>query len=188
MNQQTAAFTAQLDHHIRNFSALLSSTPRGVGLARLLATEQLLLLGTSAESGGARGGRAGGERGYAWPGPGRDFRLTLYVVAGTIRVEVTDARGGTRPPQPRPFAPDAESGRGLVLVDAVADRWGVVSGPPPRKTVWAEIDLLPPEHSGPYSGAPGDLPQETREGKKPHQAPPLPPAETVTTAQTHSRE
>lgn len=49
-------------------------------------------------------------------------------------------------------------------------------------------DLASPEHGGACSGAAGALPQETREGKKPHQAPPLPPAETATTAQTHSRE
>jgi hypothetical protein len=110
------------------------------------------------------------------------------VVADTLRVEVTDTCGD-RPPRPQSLGPDAESGRGLVLVDTLADRWGVVSGPTPRKTVWAEIDLLPPEHSGPYPGAACALPQETREGKnptKPH--PSLPPAETAATAQTHSRE
>ncbi|GGZ12750.1 hypothetical protein GCM10010365_35550 [Streptomyces poonensis] len=47
---------------------------------------------------------------------------------------------------------------------------------------WAELDV-PPESRNLDSGAAGGLPQETREGKKPHQAPPLPPA-----AQTHSRE
>lgn len=36
---------------------------------------------------------------------------------------------------------DAEHGRGLLIVGALADRWGVVPGPCPRKTVWAEIDL-----------------------------------------------
>ncbi|MER5662076.1 ATP-binding protein [Streptomyces mirabilis] len=188
MNQETAAFTAQLDDPIRNFSALLSSTPRGARLARLLATEQLRSWGlplNPAEHVVAELAANAATHGRV---PGRDFRLTLYVVAGTIRVEVTDTCGD-RLPRPRPFAPDAESGHGLVLVDALADRWGVVSGPPPRKTVWAEIDLLPPEHSGPYSGAPCALPQETREGKnptKPH--PSRPPAETVTAAQTHSRE
>ncbi|MER7686174.1 ATP-binding protein [Streptomyces sp. NPDC097610] len=187
MNQKTAARTPQLENPIRNFSALLSPTPRGARLARLLATEQLRSWGLPlhpAEQVVAELAANAATHGRV---PGRDFRLTLYVVARTIRVEVTDTCGD-RLPRPQSFAPDAESGRGLVLVDALADRWGVVSAPPPRKTVWAEIDLLPPKHSGPCSGAPGDLPQETREGKKPHQAPPLPPAEPATTAQTHSRE
>lgn len=32
-------------------------------------------------------------------------------------------------------------GRGLVLLDALADRWGVAAGPCPRNTVWAECTL-----------------------------------------------
>ncbi|KUN54468.1 hypothetical protein AQJ43_14200 [Streptomyces avermitilis] len=39
------------------------------------------------------------------------------------------------------YAPDAESGRGLILVEAYADRWGVDDGPAPCKTTWAELDL-----------------------------------------------
>jgi hypothetical protein len=38
-------------------------------------------------------------------------------------------------------APDSESGRGLVIVEALADRWGVELGPRPRKTVWAECGV-----------------------------------------------
>jgi hypothetical protein len=44
-----------------------------------------------------------------------------------------------RLPHLTPPAPDADSGRGLVLVDALADRWGVTPGPRPRKTVRAEL-------------------------------------------------
>lgn len=72
--------------------------------------------------------------------PGRDFRLLLYVVGATLRIEVTDTRTD-RLPRTQPPAPDAESGRGLLIVGALADRWGVAPGPPPRKTVWAELDL-----------------------------------------------
>ncbi|MFJ9541661.1 ATP-binding protein [Streptomyces sp. NPDC101225] len=59
--------------------------------------------------------------------PGRDVRLTLHVVAGTLRTEVTDTRGD-RLPHRRPAAADAASGRGPVLVDARADKWGVAPG------------------------------------------------------------
>lgn len=76
--------------------------------------------------------------------PGRDFRLTLYVVSDTLRIEVTDTRGDQLP-QPQQPAPDAESGRGLLLLDALADRWGVTEGRFPRKTVWAELRLTAPE-------------------------------------------
>ncbi|MFI7403608.1 ATP-binding protein [Streptomyces sp. NPDC049541] len=140
MNQETAAPTAQPATPIRNFSVLLSPTPRGARLARLLATEQLrswgLLLDPAVHivaelaANAATHGRV----------PGRDFRLVLYVVADTLRIEVTDTRGD-RFPQAQRACNDAESGRGLILVDALADRWGTALGPRPRKTVWAELNL-----------------------------------------------
>lgn len=73
--------------------------------------------------------------------PEAPFRLLLYVVADTLRIEVTDTRDDELPAPPRLPSPEAESGRGLLLVDALADRWGVTPGPPPRKTVWAELTL-----------------------------------------------
>jgi anti-sigma regulatory factor (Ser/Thr protein kinase) len=58
----------------------------------------------------------------------------------TVRVEVFDDGPG----RPRLCRVDATatSGRGIALVDAVADRWGVdeVDG---GKTVWAEVDTTP---------------------------------------------
>lgn len=87
----------------------------------------------------------------------RDFRLTLYVVGGTLRIEVTDTRGDRLPQLQRP-APTSESGRGLVLVDVLADRWGTAPGPYPRKTVWAECEVGPlPEPNHPCSGVRGGL-------------------------------
>lgn len=117
--------------------------------------------------------------------PGRNFRLLLHVVGRTLRIEVMDTRGD-RLPQSHLATPWDESGRGLTLVAALAHRWGVVPGLPPRKTVWAELTLatpLSPEHDGPCPGrtcAPYALPTEQ---KGPRQAPPLPP-----TGQAHSRE
>jgi hypothetical protein len=113
--------------------------------------------------------------------PGRDFVLSLYVIGGTLRIEVTDTRGD-RKPSLQQATRDGESGRGLVLVDALADRWGVFEGLPPRKTVWAEIRLSPAP-GGVCSGDSGDPKKQKTEVKGPRQAPPLPPA-----GQTHSRE
>jgi anti-sigma regulatory factor (Ser/Thr protein kinase) len=130
VNQETAV--------IRNFSVLLSPTPRGARLARLLAVEQLRewdLPLHPAEHIVAELAVNAATHGRV---PGRDFRVTLYVVGDTLRIEVTDTRGDRLPRAELP-PPDAESGRGLLLVEALSTRWGVSPGPSPRKTVWAEV-------------------------------------------------
>ncbi|RZB17735.1 ATP-binding protein [Streptomyces sp. F001] len=140
MNQETTEAKAQLDCPIRNFSVSLSPTPRAARLARLLAVEQLRSWGlplNPAEHIVAELAANAVTHGRV---PGRDFRLTLYVVGDTLRIEVTDTRGDRLP---RRATPDGESGRGLLLVDTLADRWGVAEGPTPRKTVWAELRLRP---------------------------------------------
>lgn len=71
--------------------------------------------------------------------PGRDFELRLTLCPTTLRIEVSDARAD-REPAPRPPTPDSETGRGLLLVEALATTWGTadrVVG----KTVWAELVL-----------------------------------------------
>ncbi|TPQ19742.1 ATP-binding protein [Streptomyces sporangiiformans] len=141
MNQGTAQPSSQLDHAARNFSVLLSPTPRGARLARLLATEQLRAWELPLEAASHIVAELAANAVAHGRVLGRDFRLTLYVTGGTLRIEVTDTRGDRSVPRPQPPSPEAESGRGLVLVEALADRWGVTSGPAPRKTVWAELTL-----------------------------------------------
>lgn len=68
--------------------------------------------------------------------PGRHARLALTLTAGTLRIEVTDARG-ERLPAPASDA-DSESGRGLLLITSLADAWGCEPHHPGGKTVWAE--------------------------------------------------
>ncbi|WP_406724316.1 ATP-binding protein [Streptomyces sp. GD-15H] len=74
--------------------------------------------------------------------PGRDFRFSLLRLPGHVRVEVTDAR----PERLLPTVPaaevrslEADSGRGLLLVAAYAERWGCEVRDTCTKTVWAEI-------------------------------------------------
>ncbi|MEU8648585.1 ATP-binding protein [Streptomyces sp. NPDC048737] len=68
------------------------------------------------------------------------LRLSLPdVEAGraTVRLEVVD--GSSRAPVPRCVGDGATGGRGLALVDGLADRWGwSVEGP--GKRVWCELD------------------------------------------------
>ncbi|MFH9734617.1 ATP-binding protein [Streptomyces sp. NPDC017260] len=140
MNQKSA----ELPTFVRNFSVQLSPTPRGARLARLLATEQIRSWGLPLDPARHLVAELANNAADHGRVPGRDFRLTLYVVGDTLRIEVTDTRGQELP-DPRTPAPDAESGRGLLLVEALADRWGVVEGRFPRKTVWAELRCTPPQ-------------------------------------------
>ncbi|MFI6034149.1 ATP-binding protein [Streptomyces sp. NPDC051315] len=149
--------TPQLHAPLRNFYAQLSPTPRGARLARLLATEQLRSWGLPLDPAELIVGELAANAVTHGRIPGRDFRLLLYVIGDTLRIEVTDTRSD-RAPCVGQGAADGESGRGLVLVDALAVRWGVSEGPAPRKTVWAEV-RLPPEPGAPCCGARGGLSQ-----------------------------
>ncbi|MFV2197386.1 ATP-binding protein [Nocardiopsis sp. LOL_012] len=63
-------------------------------------------------------------------GAGRgDFSIRAFFFHGWLRVEVLDAY--KRPPTFRIAAPDtyAEGGRGLLLVNAIASRWGRFQSP-----------------------------------------------------------
>ncbi|MFF4247273.1 ATP-binding protein [Streptomyces sp. NPDC001822] len=130
----------------RQFAVLLSPTRRGARLARLLATAHLSHWGLPAEPAAHIVAELAANAVAHGRVPGRDFRLCLAVHRGALlRIEVTDARGERMPPAPEAVGlPDgeAESGRGLLIVGALADRWGTDAGPAPRKTVWAEVDLV----------------------------------------------
>jgi anti-sigma regulatory factor (Ser/Thr protein kinase) len=67
--------------------------------------------------------------------PGRGFRLYLRYDGAVLRVEVHDPGPGI--PQVVHTADD-EGGRGLLLVAAVADEWGVGERRP-GKVVWCEF-------------------------------------------------
>jgi len=70
--------------------------------------------------------------------PGRGFGLRLALHPdGVLRVEIHDSGPGeVRRPDEAP--PESEHGRGLLLVAAVADKWGVEERDP-GKIVWCEL-------------------------------------------------
>ncbi|MFJ6855056.1 ATP-binding protein [Streptomyces sp. NPDC091271] len=132
-----------------DFTMRFSSTPRGARLARRLAGERLdawgvpygsdahdalLLTVGELSSNAVRHGHVSG----------RDFRLRLSAEGTAIRVEVTDTRGECLPTPADPASPDQEGGRGLLLVAALADRWGwYPCADGPGKTVWAVLEVSP---------------------------------------------
>ncbi|MEU8520507.1 ATP-binding protein [Streptomyces sp. NPDC048577] len=140
------------DHFAMRFTA----TPRGARLARRLCAERLhawgIPYGTDAHDTiallVAELGANAVQHGRV---PGRDFHVRLSVPAhplGTVRIEVADTRG-ERLPEPARHLPGAErtDGRGLLLVAALADRWGWGPRPggAPGKIVWAEYDRRNPD-------------------------------------------
>src|SRR6202012_2928102 len=92
---------------------------------RLLATE--LCTNAIVHS---RSGEAGGQ-----------FSVDIDWAPGLARVVVGDqgpAKAPVVPPGPGGAAALGESGRGLLLVDELADDWGTFSRPN-RRWVWADV-------------------------------------------------
>ncbi|MFF2652456.1 ATP-binding protein [Streptomyces sp. NPDC058045] len=70
----------------------------------------------------------------------REFRVRFELTGRELCLAVEDA--SDEKPAPRDAGPDDESGRGLALVSALADSWGVAPRTGVGKTVWARL-LLP---------------------------------------------
>ncbi|MEV7141077.1 ATP-binding protein [Streptomyces tauricus] len=147
------------------FTQRFSSTPLGARLARQLALYRLhrwnipygtvasdnaaLLVAELAANAVTHGRVTGrdfelaltlcGEPAFPGPAPGTDTGPGRL-----LRIDVTDLRGECRPPGPGTLpAPDASAvgGRGLMLVEALADRWEILDRLPTGKTVRAELTL-----------------------------------------------
>ncbi|MFD9073005.1 ATP-binding protein [Streptomyces lasiicapitis] len=133
---------------VHAFTQRLSATPRGARLARRIARHRLDQWGIPYESEWSRAvaqvvAELAANAATHGRVPGRDIELRLFLQADAVRIEVTDTRGECGPPgSPQPPDGDAESGRGLVLVEALAARWGV-DARPVGKTVWALVS--PPD-------------------------------------------
>ena len=82
---------------------------------------------------------------HAGVGPDGRLELLVSVSSETLRVEVRDSGPGFEP-QPRAPHNASDSGWGLVLVDRLADRWGVAGEASTR--VWFEIDRPNSWHHG----------------------------------------
>ncbi|MFI7410086.1 ATP-binding protein [Streptomyces sp. NPDC049627] len=69
--------------------------------------------------------------------PDRRCEVLVLRQSAGVRVEVKDG-GEHLPVLPAQMPLDAENGRGLVLLEAVADKWGVDAVGGVGKTVWFE--------------------------------------------------
>ncbi|MGY0069236.1 ATP-binding protein [Streptomyces sp. QTS137] len=145
----------------RALTLRFSPTPRGARLARRLASQQtdawgwaygspvhdtVELVVAELAANAVTHGRV--------PGRDAELRLSRSADGARVRVEVSDVRG-ERLPVPAPDdGPLAEGGRGLTLVAALAEEWGVAERPKgPGKTVWAVVSCACSQPAGPTSGA-----------------------------------
>ncbi|MFE6056597.1 ATP-binding protein [Kitasatospora sp. NPDC056446] len=139
----------------RTHTTTLAATPKGAAICRRLARRQLatwglnsthtepfyaaLLIVAELAANAITHGRVAG-RGFEL-----HLALTTTVRRGTtLRIEISDPRGDRLPVLPAALTPNAQSGRGLTLIDALCDRWGTIPRHPNAKTVWTEIDLPTP--------------------------------------------
>ncbi|MFE4689428.1 ATP-binding protein [Streptomyces sp. NPDC056749] len=153
------------------FELRFSATPRGARLARRLASHRVhewghrygteandtvsLVVGELAANAVTHG---------LVPGRGALLRL-VRPARGSIRVEVSDTRGERWPVPGGSLSggsgPGAEPGRGLVIVAALAEAWGVVPRDgAPGKTVWADIG------ASPATGAGGEVTSSARAARR----------------------
>jgi serine/threonine-protein kinase RsbW len=117
----------------------LASAVRAPGMARQATQEALaswrlahvedtaVLLVSELVTNAVRHARTGGSV----------LALRLEIAGSWLRIEVHDA--DPRLPEPRTPAGHDESGFGFVLIEALADKWGVretTAG----KAIWAELD------------------------------------------------
>lgn len=79
--------------------------------------------------------------------PDRRAALLMLRRPEGVRVEVTDTC--SRAPLSTAVDKLAEGGRGLLIVDAVTDRWGWRPLPGRGKTVWFECDAKDPDGQSP---------------------------------------
>lgn len=102
-----------------------------------------------------------------------EFTVHLLLDDDSLLVEVTDSSRVL--PQERHYAVDATTGRGLLLVEALAEEWGVQASPT-GKTVWCRLaaggsvtelvddsrELAGEGIAGSWSGSAGGGPQGAR--------------------------
>jgi anti-sigma regulatory factor (Ser/Thr protein kinase) len=69
--------------------------------------------------------------------------VEVAINGSLVRIDVRD--DAPTPPIRRSASPESLDGRGLLLLDRLADRWGYEPGPS-GKTVWFEVDGAGNQH------------------------------------------
>jgi anti-sigma regulatory factor (Ser/Thr protein kinase) len=132
-------------------SAVLPGVPESVGAARALARQALAGHGQAEAAVLAVSELVTNAICYTRSGlPGGTFAVSVAATGGEVLVRVTDAGGRGAPALLSPESAEAEHGRGLLIVDAIADSWGYSPADAGRVT-WCRIGESyagVPRHSG----------------------------------------
>jgi anti-sigma regulatory factor (Ser/Thr protein kinase) len=100
-----------------------------------------------------------------------DFELAILRSREEIRVEVSDRGQGQ--PVPRSPTPQEQSGRGLQIVQALSENWGITPSPG-GKLVWFTLPLR--THAGEHKSRSGasreKAPGRSRQTEQSHEADP----------------
>ena len=109
-------------------SAARTAVRAGDGAVPASAREDILLLVSELVTNAVR---------HAGVGPNQSLRVELRRLPRRVRVEVAHPGNRFRHKPPRPSS-DADGGWGLVLVDRIADRWGIANWAGGTR-VWFEL-------------------------------------------------
>jgi anti-sigma regulatory factor (Ser/Thr protein kinase) len=174
---RSTAGTADEPRYARQVT--LPSAPRAAALARQEVRDPLTLLGLRRLEDTAvllASELVGNAVRHARHG-GTVLELRIADTRAWLRIEVADA--DPRPPQPHFPAGLDESGFGLVLVEALAAKWGVDQSAA-GKTVWVELDTgRARQPDSPSRRDPAAAHRDGAERSQPQ--PPGAPADEVTT-------
>ncbi len=136
----------------RSWCVVVPHDPRGARLARRRLAAELGPLVTPtllADTVAVLAELVGNAIRHADPLPGEVirvlWRLRRQPGRCVVTVQVTDGGSPWRSPALRAAGPEAIDGRGLRIVRALADRWGVESDQL-GQNVWAELSGAPPDH------------------------------------------
>ncbi|MFF1416244.1 ATP-binding protein [Streptomyces sp. NPDC058280] len=130
----------QRDQDARHVTFRLPCHPRSVGRAREVLCRDMDLPGDSGATAALLLSELVTNALRHGSPPGREIAVSLHRADGLLRLEVEDA--GDYLPRPRTPGLDEECGRGLALVSALADDWGVAPRQGPGKRVWVTLKVF----------------------------------------------
>jgi len=161
----------------RDRSLRLAALPTAPGVARVFVTgavrawnlsgecaETAELLASELVTNAVK--QTGRVKGPPTPGPTEPVaivRVRVRFIRNVIRLEVWD--NDQSPPRPAEQSPDAEGGRGLFLVEALSQHWGVFTPPVGGKVVWCEVATV--QAAPPIQQLPEPLPKRQRKTPSP---------------------